>query len=160
MPGSKLTEAILENIESGRKADLNVSQLLNLSWTLGIPPSMILAPLTRPDDLLDLPNLGDAFKGVSVAELDSWLGGVPSSSYRASTVAERNDRDQLNTFRESRTVRREIRRLTVVLGLEGDSDDADLNSQVAITQRKIDALSNELKDLEDYLRSAGWAIPA
>ena len=58
--GGNLTEAIIENIEAGRKVALGVNQLLNIAMALRVPPGYMLAPLSEPDRPLDLPNLSDA----------------------------------------------------------------------------------------------------
>ena len=58
--GGNLTEAIIENVEAGRKVALDVNQLLNIAMVLRVPPSYMLAPLSEPDRPLDLPNLSDA----------------------------------------------------------------------------------------------------
>lgn len=158
MPGSTLTESILENIESGRKADLAISQLLNIARALAIPPSFLLAPMGTADAGLDLPNLGDAFNGVSAAEFDSWLAAIPTSGYRSAVVAERADIDQLNALRELQAQRREAQRLRVVLQVQSEASDPDLESALPVTKKRLESAISAARQLEDFLRSAGWAI--
>ena len=69
----KMSGPVLRNIESGRKGDLSVSQLLNIAWALKVSPLLILAPLGRPSDPLDLPNLVSSLQCTSVAEFDKWV---------------------------------------------------------------------------------------
>jgi transcriptional regulator with XRE-family HTH domain len=73
IPNEKMTESVIQNIESGRKSDLAVSQLLEISRALGISPALLLAPIARPNDTIDLPNLSDAVASMSVYDFQSWL---------------------------------------------------------------------------------------
>ncbi|MEO6828006.1 MAG: hypothetical protein ABI255_07970 [Microbacteriaceae bacterium] len=158
MPGSHLTESILENIESGRKADPAISQLLNIARALAIPASFLLAPMGTPDAELDLPNLGDTFNGMSAGEFDSWLAAIPTSGYRSSIAAERSDIDQLNALRELQTQRREIQRLRAVAQVQSESDDKDLDAALPVTNKRLTSAVSAARLLEDFLRSAGWAV--
>ncbi|TFB93190.1 helix-turn-helix transcriptional regulator [Cryobacterium sp. HLT2-28] len=69
----KMSGPVLRNIESGRKGDLSVSQLLNIAWALKVSPLLLLAPLGRPADPLDLPNLVSSLQRTSIAEFDKWV---------------------------------------------------------------------------------------
>ncbi|TFC37668.1 helix-turn-helix transcriptional regulator [Cryobacterium sp. TMT2-42-4] len=69
----KMSGAVLRNIESGRKGDLSVSQLLNIAWALEVSPLLLLAPLGRPADRLDLPNLVSSLEQTRVAQFDEWV---------------------------------------------------------------------------------------
>lgn len=158
MPGSNLTESILENIESGRKADLAISQLLNIARALAIPPSFLLAPLGTPEADLDLPNLSEAFNGMNAAEFDSWLAAIPTSGYRSLVAAERADIDQLNALRDLHTQRREIQRLHAIMQIQSETGDTDLSAALPVTKNRLDAAHSAARQLEGFLRSAGWAI--
>lgn len=46
--GLGLTRGVIANIESGRKTDVNVDQLLALSWALGISPVALALPVDEP----------------------------------------------------------------------------------------------------------------
>jgi hypothetical protein len=147
----KLTEAVLENIEAGRKADLSISQVLNIAMTLKVPVSYLLAPLTRPDDPIDLPNLSTAFSGMTAGEFDSWLAAIPTANYRADLAAERNDRAELQALRELATLHRELRRLTITSQVLEGVETAGTGARIADTKRQI-------ANLIGYLRSAGWDV--
>lgn len=154
IPGGNVTEAILENIESGRKADISVSQLLNIARGLNVPISMLLTPIATPDGVLDLPNLSDDFEGMSVAEFDSWLSATPSSSYRPRLAAERVDIGTLTLLRELGTLRREMERLRIVRNVGAASGDSDLKSNSRVDSQLKD-VQRELERLVDLLSSAG-----
>ena len=154
IPGGNVTEAILENIESGRKADISVSQLLNIARGLNVPISMLLTPIATPDGVLDLPNLSEDFEGMSVAEFDSWLSATPSSSYRPRLAAERVDIGTLTLLRELGTLRREMERLRIVRNVGTASGDSDLKSNSRVDSQLKD-VQRELERLVDLLSSAG-----
>ena len=46
--GAGLSRGVIANIESGRKADLTVDQLIAVSAVLGIPPSALALPTDQP----------------------------------------------------------------------------------------------------------------
>lgn len=158
MPGSNVTAATLENIESGRKVELTISQLLNIARALNIPPSFLLAPMGTPDAKLDLPNLDDSFTDMSAAEFDSWLTASPMGGYRSAVAAERTDIDQLNALRELQTVRREALRLRVVLQVQSEAGDPDLQTAAPVTESRLAAVLSEARHLEDLLQAAGWSV--
>jgi transcriptional regulator with XRE-family HTH domain len=155
MSDSGITAAILENIESGRKASLDVSQVLNISKALRVPVSSLLAPMARPADLLDLPNLGTELSTMTAAEFDAWLSTVQGADYTATSADERNDRAQLLALRELQTMRRELSRLQIV---------ADLEASVGVGEERLDTLSrvdwtkSRIHELRTYLTSVGWEV--
>lgn len=153
--GGNITESILENIESGRKADFSVSQLLNIARGLDVPLSMILAPIGRPDSQMDLPNLSDELAGMTVAEFDCWLSATPASAYRPRTAAEREDIGTLNALRELGTLSRELERLRIVLEVQTASGDPDLTEASPEVRSRINRLAEEASRVTALLASSG-----
>jgi transcriptional regulator with XRE-family HTH domain len=157
IPGGNITEAVLENIESGRKADLSVSQLLNIARGLNVPLSMLLAPIGRPDSELDLPNLSDDFAGMTAAEFDCWLSATPTSSYRPRLAAEREDVATLGSLRDLGSLQREAERLRIALAVY--SDDSELLGDVSDLRAQADRLTSEISRISNLLSSDGLVIP-
>jgi len=155
VPDGRITAAILENIESGRKADISVSQLLNIARALGVPPSLLLAPIARPEAALDLPNLSADFSGMTAAEFDSWLSATPASYYRPALAAERADIELLNTLRELGVLRRELERLRAIKNVSAEFGDADLTSGITALDVRAESLAAEASRLGRLLSSAG-----
>ena len=155
VPGGNITSAILENIESGRKADISVSQLLNIARALNVPPSYLLAPIGNPNSTLDLPNLSGDFDGMTAAEFDCWLSATPASSYRPRLAAERTDINILVTLRHLGTLRRELERLHIVLAVQSSSGDPDLVAGNAEVQQRIDGIEAEARRVAGLLTSGG-----
>lgn len=155
IPDGNVTESILENIESGRKADISVSQLLNIARGLNVPVSMLLAPVGRPDAELDLANLSADFSGMTAAEFDSWLSATSASFYRPRHASERADIAILNSVRELGTLRRELDRLQIVVETQTASGDPDLVAANADIQRRLDRVAKEVADVSELLVSAG-----
>jgi len=73
IPNPKVTASVIQNIESGRKADLSVSQLLDIAMGLGVSPLVLLVPIGAPFQLVDLPGVGDDVSSLTVHEFDEWL---------------------------------------------------------------------------------------
>ncbi|GAA4163828.1 hypothetical protein GCM10022286_24870 [Gryllotalpicola daejeonensis] len=154
-PGGNITEAVLTNIESGRRSDLQVSQLLNIARALDVPPSMLLAPTTEPKSELDLPNLSADFDGMTAAEFDCWFSGTPASWYRPRRAAERIDIELQNTLRELGTLERESERLRIVLDVQASSGDADLASANNEVRARADRIAAEAARVAKLLTEAG-----
>ena len=75
-----LSASVIQNIESGRRGDPSVSQLLNISKGLGISPVLLLSSMDRPFDTLDLPNLSPAMSELTAADLDAWISTSDSEA--------------------------------------------------------------------------------
>lgn len=76
----RVTEAIIQNIESGRKTDLAVSQLLSIARGLEVSPVLLLASMDRPFDALDLVGLSPAVAKLSNEALDAWISATGSET--------------------------------------------------------------------------------
>ena len=162
MPGGNVTEAILQNLEAGRKQDLSVSQLLNISHALRVPPVFLLAPIGRPHDPLDLVNLSDTFKGMTVAEFDAWISGEMNGTYRWRDLTERTERSQLEAMRELISSLRERRRLTTNVAIEAELTPLnEVTNDPAIwdtTQEQLAEANRRIEQLSNYLSDAGWDL--
>ncbi|AYG03869.1 helix-turn-helix domain-containing protein [Gryllotalpicola protaetiae] len=155
VPDGNVSPAVLENIESGRKADISVSQLLNIARALDVPPSLLLAPVARPEALLDLPNLSADFNGMTSAEFDSWFSSSPAGYYRPRLAAERADIELLGSLRELGVLRRELERLQIIKDVSTGAGDADLVAGLPAIDKRIEALTGEAARLAGLLSSAG-----
>ena len=151
IPGGNVTAAVLENIESGRKADLSVSQLLNIARALRVPPTYLLADITTPTSSLDLPNLSDDFAEMSAGEFEAWFSGTLGGTYRSSHPDERIDLLQLEAYRTLTRLQRELVRLGAARQAIGDRTTSPHDTR----QTALEAESDELKDC---LAREGWAI--
>jgi transcriptional regulator with XRE-family HTH domain len=47
VPG--MSRAVIANIESGRKREITVDELIALAWALDVPPVVLAVPMERPD---------------------------------------------------------------------------------------------------------------
>lgn len=155
LEGTGLTVSILQNIELDRRANIDVSHVLNLAKTLDVPVSYLLAPMARPGDPIDLPNMGAALADMTASEFDAWLCAIPNADYTAVTAAERSDRAELQALRELQSATRELRRLEVVADLERDGGSEALRLDA---QSKEDHLHSRIDGLRKFLISAGWEV--
>lgn len=86
----RVSASVLQNIESGRKQDISVAQLLEVSKALGISPLLLLAPLETPTAHLDLAGLGEDLQGMTAIEFDEWVRGTnPPTHGRVAALAAR-----------------------------------------------------------------------
>ena len=155
IPGGNVSVDVLENLESGRKADLSVSQLLNIARALRVPPSLLLASVTSPSSTLDLPNLSEDFDTMSAGEFDAWFSGISGSDHRAADATERMAVAELESYRNLRRLQRELVRLSAArsaLDPEGE--------QVSGLRQRARAVQDEVDELVAYLLDAGWELPA
>lgn len=49
-----MSRAVIANIESGRKRDITVDEMLSLAWALDIPPVALALPIEQPNVFVDL----------------------------------------------------------------------------------------------------------
>jgi transcriptional regulator with XRE-family HTH domain len=148
MPGSKITEHVLENIEAGRKSDLPVSALLSIARALRVPPAFLLAPLTHPTRAVDLPNVSSEIASMNVAEFDAWLAGDSDGAYRSSDPAERSDLLELDAFRELQQLRRELHRENAIASTDTSPASAG----------RLAYLQTQSTELTEFLSKAGWLL--
>ena len=73
----------------------------------------------EPDRPLDLPNLSEAFAGMTAIEFDSWLASAPDGRYQPESLDERNATSELHALREWSSLSREASRLAAYLKSAG-----------------------------------------
>ncbi|MGV8970714.1 MAG: helix-turn-helix domain-containing protein [Rhodoglobus sp.] len=159
LTGGAVSAWTLQNLESGRKPDINISSLLNLAMALKVAPTFLLAPMSRPGARLDIPHLIDEFTNMTVAEFDAWFSGLPEGAI-ATSGADRNERQELQALRELSTLVREKRRLEIMATLEKDAGDLDPSDRSLAnnTVRRIAEADRHILELTHFLTKAGWEI--
>lgn len=158
--GGVPTQSTIENIELGRKAAVDVVQLLNIAMALRVPLSYLLAPMGLPDNGLDLPGLSGEFASMTSSEFDAWLSSVPDGARLPSSLDERNAVSELQALRAWKAKVSEIARLEATLQLQRDGGvGGEDGHQRPIESRLVDA-RREAERLASFLHSAGWPIPS
>ncbi|GAA1061638.1 helix-turn-helix domain-containing protein [Agromyces bracchium] len=153
LTGTKITESVLENIESGRKADLTLGQFLSIAYALRIAPSYLLARMVEPDGPLDLQNLSDDLNALTASEFDAWLSGSSAGGHRPGSTIERQERHDLDLLRELAATQREITRQEVIHALDEDGRQHQTSSGSAAS--RLRALREREVDLAQLLESSG-----
>lgn len=84
----KITTTVIQNIESGRKLEPSVSQLLDIAKGIGISPVFLLAPVGKPFEKIDIPGVGSALANMTVTDFLSWvtLEDVPGESQYSTSL--------------------------------------------------------------------------
>lgn len=136
--GYGLTRGVIANIESGRKADITVDQLLALSYVLGVPPAVLALPVDQPHRYVRMAEGLDAHAYLRAFMALHWFRG---------DVGPRWDRFlsfREETSRDAQTIANEIMRvvgeLTDLEWLNSQTDDTSL-------QDRIDRLTERLVEL-------------
>jgi transcriptional regulator with XRE-family HTH domain len=156
IPGGSLSEAMIQNIEAGRKENLTVSQLLNIAYALKIAPGFLLAPMGKPNELLDMPGLSDDLSQLTVAEFDAWLAGLHGGAHSWTSSEDQSERAQLAAMRELEVQCRERDRLRAALEVERTSE---LSAEdIEALQRWDTQVNRAIARLESFLSSAGWNL--
>jgi len=156
--GGVPTQSTIENIELGRKAAIDVAQLLNIAMALKMPLSYLLAPLGSPDSALDLSGLSAAFDSMTVAEFDAWVSSVPDGAHVPSSLDERNSITELQALREWRARMSETARLRIALDLERRSIVDEDSTYLRSTADRLEQSEREVERIAAFLRSAGWPL--
>jgi transcriptional regulator with XRE-family HTH domain len=154
--GGSPGQSTIENIELGRKAAVDIVQLLNIAMALRVPLVFLLAPIGRTDDPLDLPGLSAEFESRTVAEFDAWLAGLPDGARRASSLDERTTTAELEALRLWKRLSAEVVRLKVALELEEKLIGEP--TQVNSTRQRLDDAVIATERQATLLRSAGWPL--
>ncbi|CAN5324279.1 hypothetical protein BH11ACT4_BH11ACT4_17650 [soil metagenome] len=154
--GGTMTVSIIENIELGRKSNLDVAQLLSIAMALQVPPSYVLAPMNNPDAPLDLPGLSPAFDGMTAIQFDAWLSSLEHGAHHPTTLDGRNIRFELAALREWSAATAEVRRLEIMHELE-QSEGA--GEYARATSQRIEETRHEADRLATMLNAGGWSLP-
>jgi transcriptional regulator with XRE-family HTH domain len=155
--GRGLTRSILANLESGRKQDLTVSQLIGISAVLGLRPIDLIFDLSEPNERISLTD------GASSLTASTWLvaewfsSRLPTSQLDAESDGEpvelENEGENaglLEMLRRRWGLHYELEPL-LPLRDEDAYSDPGLNRMVARRQQ----IQSELWELERNLRAAG-----
>jgi transcriptional regulator with XRE-family HTH domain len=163
IPGGALTEAMIQNIESGRKENLTVTQLLNIAFALKVAPTYLLAAMGNSAAPLDLPGLSDGLSKLSAIEFDSWFSGlevVGTPSWTSSD--DKNERMQLAALRELQKSLHERDNLRTALAAERAADltaaEIEELQRWDTNEERLSHAERTIARLSSFLENAGWNI--
>jgi len=152
IPNPKITGPVIQNIESGRKADITVGQLLDIARGLGIPPLFLLIRVGDPEGTVDLPNLGEAVSSMSIAEFDPWFSLYSADS---AVVREGLAAEIYETLTDTRYLRNLVNRrvgarhrLAVHHSLNPDEthDYERMQYELSLVDKDVEMLAKRLQD--------------
>jgi transcriptional regulator with XRE-family HTH domain len=157
-----VTESIIANIETGRKGDLSVSQLLNIAYALQLSPTYLLAALGDPERPIDLPNVSEGIEAMTSIEFDAWISVHTTGTMTWGTATEDTERNQLKALRELDHQIRERKRLAGVLALEEETPvtPAEMEARQLwdTTEERLIRTTMRIAQLRAYLASAGLDV--
>lgn len=152
------TQSTIENIELGRKASIDVVQLLNIAMALKVPLSYLLAPMGTPEATLDLKGLSPELSSMNASEFDAWLSSVPDGARIPSSLDERNAVSELQALRDWKAKISEVARLEAAHQLERSGGPGGAEGHQRPIEVRLTEARREAERLSAFLRSAGWAI--
>ncbi|MFL0359055.1 helix-turn-helix domain-containing protein [Curtobacterium flaccumfaciens] len=71
--GGEMSRGVIANIESGRKTDVTVDQLLALSWALDVPPVVLALPLEQPNRMIAVIAGEGSLEALRSSDLADWF---------------------------------------------------------------------------------------
>ena len=78
--GGELSRGVIANIESGRKTDVTIDQLVALAWALDVPPVVLALPVDEPLKFVQMfqgPKVAQAIRSSSAV---SWFNADANAS--------------------------------------------------------------------------------
>jgi transcriptional regulator with XRE-family HTH domain len=71
--GGEMSRGVIANIESGRKTDVTIDQLLALSWALDVPPVALALPLEEPNRMVAVVAGPESIEALRTSDLADWF---------------------------------------------------------------------------------------
>lgn len=102
----KISHAVISNIESGRRSDPSISEVIEIARGLGISPLFLLAPVMRPTASVDLANTNAQISETSSEEFIRWFMFESSDLTRRDSI----QLDLYKTFQNTQLLMREQKR--------------------------------------------------
>jgi len=137
--GTGMTRSVIANIESGRKADISVAQLLAISEVLGISPIALMLPLENPSSRI---SLREGRREYELGEVLEWVL-MRKTSYSSERA--------LGTH-ESRYVQRIAKAIAEKYDLEHERLSAKPSERPGIDE-KLSEVEDDLVTLTSALRN-------
>lgn len=78
--GGEISRGVIANIESGRKTDVTIDQLIALAWALDVPPVALALPLEEPNRMVAVVASGEVRETVRASSLVDWFTAKRNSS--------------------------------------------------------------------------------
>ncbi|WP_440711158.1 helix-turn-helix domain-containing protein [Herbiconiux sp. YIM B11900] len=139
--GAGLTRSIVANIETGRRTDIGVQQLLAIAWALRVSPTALLFPLDKPRERIQTSD-GDGQVRYAIQWMSGWIDqGLPLMNQTPATL------DSGQMMLAIRTMERHTRDLQRVKDQIREARQLDGN------EREIADLLEREEAILDYMRS-------
>jgi len=153
----QVTPQVVMNIESGRTPDPTVSQLLNIAAALQVSPALLLAPLGRRRDGLDLVGLTPELSKMTVSDFDAWLSA--GEAWQPSSPAGWEELHHLEAVRNLDRLFSERARLRTAAALEDEAlKQAGQQAGPMSFGRQAEDTEARIQQLKSYLENAGWDL--
>lgn len=130
-----MSRAVIANIESGRKKDVTVDEMLALAWALDIPPVALALPIEQPNVFLETARGEDRSDSVRAHTVIDWFitGKKPGG---ASTPQQMIAATRLRMLRDFYSTTERIKGAEAALA-SGDSSAKEILEEATAHQRDV-----------------------
>ncbi|MFJ3319361.1 helix-turn-helix domain-containing protein [Curtobacterium sp. NPDC086286] len=149
--GGEMSRGVIANIESGRKTDVTVDQLMALAWALDVPPVALALPVEQPNRMVAVVKSESTTEALRSSSLVNWFLAKPNSSPLGDAAGPGRGYAQalLRTVEEYRIVENLVRRRQAQFE-QGDASQAAVEDARADRDRVYRELRDLGVDLTEY----------
>jgi transcriptional regulator with XRE-family HTH domain len=163
IPNARLSAKVVSNIELGRKLDLTVVELLELSRALGVAPQQILVDHHRPYEPTGIPGVSEEIATMSAIDFLEWLP-LPFEGHQLFMDVNAETPEEtaaLVALRSYEMQRREVAHHTESLAraLQVNRKFAGFNDLGHLRNRVAESFA-ELRRMASFLEQRGVRVPA
>ena len=162
IPNRRLTAKVVSNIEVGRKLDLTVVELLELSRALRFSPQDLLVDYRRPYEPTAIPGVSEEIATMPTVDLLEWFS-LPFEGHPLLMSPEAGDPEESSTLLALR--RYEMQRRLVAHQLELLNEALRINEQfpgfndLTLLRSQAAESTAELRVIAEFLSTRGIRIP-
>lgn len=157
-----MTAKVVSNIEIGRKLDLTVVELLELSRALDVAPQLLLVDYHRPYDRTEISGVSEGIATMCGVEFLEWLS-LPFEGHPILMNLEVGDLEETGALLALRGY--EIQRRFAEHQLQQLKHAVRVNRQfpgfndLSLLRRRAAEAASELRRMADFLRDRGFQLP-
>jgi|GEM_PF-4578081 len=150
--GGVLSRSVIANIESGRKSEVTVDQLLALAWVLDIPPAVLALPAETPFSRVQVVD-GEDLSVMSVYDLATWFSN--SESLGELIPGERDVKQAANSLAPIMLVI--LERFSIAIRTLGHLEELSGRGG-KVSSKQVDDLREGFVDILKDMRRAGMVV--
>ncbi|WP_460802438.1 helix-turn-helix domain-containing protein [Microbacterium sp. GXF6406] len=162
IPNARLTAKVINNVEIGRKLDLTVVELLELSRALDAAPQLLLVDYLRPYDRTEIPGVSEGIATMSGVEFLEWLS-LPFEGHPILMNLKVGDPEETGALlalrgyeMQRRFTEHQLQQLKHAVRINGQFPGSN---DLSLLRRRAAEAASELRRMADFLRAHGFQLP-